>query len=518
MSSRWNDRLGVVDTIYEEEYEYSSSLSPSSPPTPLHSRVQSWSLATGKKTDVRIYVQGTCFHLHKEPLISRSCYLKRQLTELSQITLPLNITADTFFLIADYCYGNHVVITPFNVAALRTAADLLEMTQSKGKRDDNLKQLTETYFRRVITANRELTLITFRYCLRLLPESEATAFLVSRCLEALDLSDESEDLDACLVQVIALPAEEFQIIAESMQCRFISHDMLYKIIDLYIKEHSGEITEDQRVEICNLINCDKLSQPLLMHAVQNPRLPLRFVVRAMLIEQLNTRRAIIKTATNTNHDKHGNHHHHDNVVLGGGSSVTLGSLLRWDAATIEATQLKAEMEATNSRIESLEKELAGMKKQLEKSEKQRCLMEKLLLESEKEIKAREKGRFELEEREERSVMGSSRSASFHYGPREVKVERGQTGSASFATAFRFGFKGEGVTEKSVSSRPSCVNSATSNGKGWISRLKNTFGISKSSSKCRADRRSSGKYKNGTRSVDEVFASSPCDQTGIHYLG
>lgn len=39
--------LEVVETIYEEEYEFSSSSSslspaPSSPPTPLHSKVEAW--------------------------------------------------------------------------------------------------------------------------------------------------------------------------------------------------------------------------------------------------------------------------------------------------------------------------------------------------------------------------------------------------------------------------------------------------------------------------------------------
>ncbi|KAJ8765589.1 hypothetical protein K2173_014711 [Erythroxylum novogranatense] len=514
MSSMWNDHLGAVDTIYEEEYEYSSSSSspslspsPSSPPTPLHSRVQSWTLATGKKTDVMIYVQGTCFHLHKEPLTSRSLYFKRQLTGVSQITLPLNVRADTFCLIAQYCYGAHTVITPFNVAALMTAAELLEMTQTSGGRDGDLKQITETYFRRVIAVNRELASVVFRYCLQLLPESETMAFLVSRCLEALDFTK----LEACLDEVIDLPAENFQIIAESMQRRFISHDMLYRVIDLYIKEHGSKITEDQRAEICNFVDCDKLSQPLLLHAVQNPRLPLRFVVRAMLMEQLNTRRTINTTAANSHHVHKRNHHHLN--VFGGDSSMTLGSILRRDAATREAVQLKAEMEATNSRIQSLEKELASMKKLLQKSEKERNLMEKKLVKSEKETRVlecdlRETVMRELE-REGRSVMESPRSASFHYGPREAKVERGQTGSTSFASTFRFGLKGQAsVAEVSTTtSKPSCDNREH---KGWISRLKKTLGMPKSSS------RFSKEDANETmRNLTEVLVADSSSQNSAH---
>ncbi|GMJ08049.1 hypothetical protein like AT3G49900 [Hibiscus trionum] len=61
--------LGVVETIYEEEaYDDDDGDSPSllsSPPSPLHSRVEAWSSAMGCKTDVLIHVQGTAFHLHK---------------------------------------------------------------------------------------------------------------------------------------------------------------------------------------------------------------------------------------------------------------------------------------------------------------------------------------------------------------------------------------------------------------------------------------------------------------------
>ncbi|XP_058010421.1 BTB/POZ domain-containing protein At3g49900 isoform X2 [Hevea brasiliensis] len=427
------------------------------------------SQATGKQTDVLIYVQGTCFHLHKEPLASRSTYLKRQLTELSEITLPLNITAETFALVADFCYGTHVVLTPFNVAALRTAAEVLGMTDNK--RDENLRQITEKYFRRVIVVNRELAQIVFGSCLRLLPEAETTAFLLSRCVEA--LSDDGSEMDRVVDDIIDLAADEFEIVAETMHFRFTCHDVLYRIVDLYIQEHSGKITEEQKMEICNFIDCEKLSPQLLIHAVQNPRLPLRFIVRAMLIEQLNTRRAIFtSTAAATNHCAP--QHHEENEV------ITLGSILQRDAAVREAAQLKEEMDATNSRIESLEKELAGMKKLLQKSEKETSLMEKkLLVGSEKERSIMGLRRRKLE-REERSVMGSSRSASFHYGSTDAKIERGERGSTSFA-GFRLGVRGAKTGGSSHEDSPRSKKNIGI-GMGLIRRLKSTLWVSKSASK------------------------------------
>ncbi|CAK7339659.1 unnamed protein product [Dovyalis caffra] len=544
--SSWNE-LGVVDTIYEEEYEHSSSSSPSlppslysSPPTPLHSRVESWSLATRQKTDVKIYVMGTCFHLHKDPLTSRSSYLKRQLAELSEITLPLNITAQTFAIVADFCYGTHVVITPFNVAPLRIAAELLGMTETNGKRDENLKQITETYFRRIITVNRELVRVVFCSCLRLLPEAETTAFLVSRCVEALNSTGESEEmLDGCVDDVINLAAEDFQMVGESMQCRLDSHDVLYRIVDLYIKERSSMITEEQKIEICNLVDCDKLSTQCLVHAVQNPRLPLRFIVRAMLIEQLNTRRTLLRTTpTTTNHQYACGHQT--------GGSVSLGSILYRDAAVREAAQLKAEMDTTNSRIESLEKELARMKKLLQKSEKERISMEKkllqksevetramekvkvshksekLLLESEGEIKSGLGSRLEEilheSEMEERSIVKSSaRSASFHHEGREAnKIEKGERGSASFA-GFRLHFGGE-RTEKS--SLPKFAGN--NNGQGLINRLKGTLWMSKTASRCNSQSKSTkkkngnGDRSNGDEDIGVTYA--PSDHKRSRSLG
>ncbi|KAJ0040884.1 hypothetical protein Pint_27894 [Pistacia integerrima] len=415
---RWGN-LGVVETIYEEEHEYSSCTSSPSPspsptlsssPATLRSRVEAWSMAQGRKTDVLIRVQGTSFHLHKDPLTSRSVYLKRQLTDLSDLTLspPLNITAQTFSLIADFCYGAHLVLTPFNVAALRTAAELLQMTETNDD-DEDLREITEAYFCRVVTINREYALIVFRSCLSLLPEAETAAFLVSRCIDALSLTDEGYSMVNLFDDVVTLHAEDFEIVAESMSLRLSGHDVLYEIVDLYFKEHSGKLTEEQKTHICCYIDCNKFSSQLLLHAVQNPRMPLRFIIRAMLTEQLNTRRSIVSASYN-----HNSHRHHQYSR----DPITLGAILQRDAALREAAQLKAAMNATSSRIQNLENELDGMKKLLIETEKERSElteMNKLLVEPAEK---------------ERCVLVSGRSASFHHVTENSKIERGERGSVS----------------------------------------------------------------------------------------
>ncbi|KAI9113565.1 hypothetical protein K1719_015492 [Acacia pycnantha] len=479
--------LGVVETIYEEECEFSSSssssVSPSllSPPhTPLHSRVHAWSLATGRETDILIRVQGTCFRLHKERLTSRSSYLKRRLTEaVSDFSLspPLNITAEVFTLIAEFCYSSDVQITPSNVAALRTATELMGMTEAKGIEEENLGHVTEAYFRGVIAINQEYASMVLRSCLPLLPEAETTAFLVSRCIEALKLADGGHIEDVtCLDDVVAMNPQDFLVVADSMCGRFRNHDVLYQIVDLYLKENNfGKLAEEQKAEICNCVDCTKLSPQTLVECVQNPRMPLRFIIRAMLVEQLNTRNSIVSAAA-VSHHLHRTaattttHRHHHCSELQDRNSTTLGDHLHHEAIVHHSAHLRAAMESTSSRIQSLENELRGMKK--------------LLLESTTH-------QAEPLERPRRSKMlDSERPKSFHYVPSENgnnKIERGERGSVSSAS-FRFDSRIMAIPEAGRSSlyEESCeFNNGTPKAtKSFRQRLmnglKNAFRVSSSS--------------------------------------
>lgn len=177
------------------------------------------------------------------PLAQRSGYLKRQLDESSEITLspPLNITEDTFTLVADYCYGINVVITPFNVVSLRVASELLEMTDIDGDDEESLGQMAEAYFRRAISLSREYALIGFRACLLLLPEAETTASLASRCVEALSKFDDvDDDFLSCVEEVGEVPPDDFEMLVESVRDRLSgSHDLLYRIVDIYLKVNTS---------------------------------------------------------------------------------------------------------------------------------------------------------------------------------------------------------------------------------------------------------------------------------------
>lgn len=372
----WRD-LGVVETIYEEEHEDLSNCS--SPPattsangalSSLKSRVEAWSKETGLDTDVLIHVHDLCFHLHKEPVASRSRYFRRQLKESNDkvVYLPSEITAETFVLVACFCYDCDIVITPFNIVALRIAAELLDMTDNNCKDDGNLLQKTEAYFCQAVAVNREYATIVLRTCLKQLPEAEETAFLASRCIEALVLTEGIDSVSSdWLDGVRSLTVDELQMIADSMKERFTrNHDLLYRIVGFYLEEHNGKLTEDQKVRICASVDCNKLSQPLLMHVVQNPKMPLRFAIRAMLAEQLTTRQSVYSVTATTNCLSKP---HNSNKCM------TLGAILQRDAALRQATQLKTTMEVTSARIISLERELMSMKKRLLDSNNKREMLE-----------------------------------------------------------------------------------------------------------------------------------------------
>lgn len=219
------------------------------------------------------------------------------------------------------------------------------------------------------------------------------------------------------------------------------------LILFYGQGCSGKLTEEQKTHICNSIDCNKLSPPLLLEAVQNPTMPLRFMVRAMFVEQLNTRRSIL-SATDSSQPRC---RQPQRIILSSKGdddpTITLGAILQRETAARQASHLKAAMDATSSRIVSLEKELSVMKKLLNESETQRI-----------------------------SIMESARSASFHYGSQN-KIERGERGSASSAS-LRFCVRGERVGEGSSSSLEETPRTRKNMRRRLMDGLKTAFRASK----------------------------------------
>ncbi|XP_061347085.1 BTB/POZ domain-containing protein At5g03250-like [Gastrolobium bilobum] len=115
---------------------------------------QSWLCSTGLPSDVIIEIKETSFHLHKFPLISRSEVLESFMKELSseneKSVLELHDLpggAKAFLLVAKFCYGVKMELTPLNVVTLRCAAEYLQMTEDYG--EGNLIIQTENFLNHI---------------------------------------------------------------------------------------------------------------------------------------------------------------------------------------------------------------------------------------------------------------------------------------------------------------------------------------------------------------------------------
>lgn len=155
------------------------------------------------------------------------------------------------------------------------------------------------------------------------------------------------------------------------------------ILYIFVKENKFEkVTEEERSGICNSIDCTKLSSETLVECVQNPRMPLRLVVRAVMLEHLNTRHSIALAGAQRHQLRFENNTRRQRQRQRR-RSMTLGDFLYRDATLRETAKLKTMMDSTDARIRSLEEEV-------------RCMNRVLLRECQV------------------SVLGSERSASFHF--------------------------------------------------------------------------------------------------------
>ncbi|XP_015942614.2 BTB/POZ domain-containing protein At5g03250-like [Arachis duranensis] len=149
---------------------------------------QNWLCSTGLPSDVIVEIGETSFHLHKFPLISRSELLEtimKEDNEKSVIELhELPGGAKAFLLIAKFCYGVKMELTPSNVVSLRCAAEYLQMTEDYG--EGNLIIQTENFLNHIFTYWTD-TLRALRTCEEdVLPFAEEL-HITSRCIQSLVL-------------------------------------------------------------------------------------------------------------------------------------------------------------------------------------------------------------------------------------------------------------------------------------------------------------------------------------------
>ncbi|KAI4297494.1 hypothetical protein L6164_037383 [Bauhinia variegata] len=150
---------------------------------------QAWFCTTGLPSDIVVEVGEMSFHLHKFPLLSRSGFLERQISEFSEAEEECAIKlsdipggAKTFELVAKFCYGVKLELTASNVVYLRCAAEHLEMTEEYG--EGNLISQTESFLNQVALKSWKDSLKALQSCDDVLSYADKL-HITKRCIVAL---------------------------------------------------------------------------------------------------------------------------------------------------------------------------------------------------------------------------------------------------------------------------------------------------------------------------------------------
>lgn len=110
----------------------------------------------------------------------------------------------------------------------------------------------------------------------------------------------AELIEEFLVEVasdIDLKTDTFAALAEMSMAASLgtqrNSDGIYRAIDIYLDKHRY-LTEQEREEVCRVLDCRKMSPEACEHAAKNERLPVRFVVQMLFVSHLQLRDTITK--------------------------------------------------------------------------------------------------------------------------------------------------------------------------------------------------------------------------------
>lgn len=149
-------------------------------------RTSEWVFSQEIPTDVTVIAGGTSFSLHKFPLVSRSGYIRKLVSEsvdadLSIIELyDIPGGADAFELATKFCYGVNFEISTENISMLRCVAEFLEMSEDYAV--GNLIGRTEAYINEVALTSLAGAVFILCSCENLFPVAENVK-LVNRCID-----------------------------------------------------------------------------------------------------------------------------------------------------------------------------------------------------------------------------------------------------------------------------------------------------------------------------------------------
>ncbi|KAH1105962.1 hypothetical protein J1N35_009730 [Gossypium stocksii] len=149
-------------------------------------RTGQWVFSQEIPTDVIVEVGEANFNLHKFMLVAKSNYIRKLIMETTEADLTrINLSEipggpEIFEKAAKFCYGVNFEITVHNVAALRCAAEYLQMTDKYC--DNNLAGRTEDFLSQVALSSLSGAVVVLKSCEDLLPMAEELK-IVQRCID-----------------------------------------------------------------------------------------------------------------------------------------------------------------------------------------------------------------------------------------------------------------------------------------------------------------------------------------------
>ncbi|CAI0405605.1 unnamed protein product [Linum tenue] len=153
-------------------------------------RTSDWIFSHEISSDVTVHAGGASFSLHKFPLLSKSGYIRKLVSEssdadLSEIQIPeIPGGPEAFELAAKFCYGINFEISTENIAVLRCVAEYLEMTEDCSV--GNLVSRAEAYLNEVVLKSLTGAVSVLHHSESLGHIAEKVK-LVSRCIDAIAL-------------------------------------------------------------------------------------------------------------------------------------------------------------------------------------------------------------------------------------------------------------------------------------------------------------------------------------------
>ncbi|KVI02640.1 BTB/POZ fold, partial [Cynara cardunculus var. scolymus] len=186
-----------------------------------NSKGQAWFCTTGLPSDVVVDVDDMTFHLHKFPLMAKCRKLHELITEQEANVTPDSVGVErnseqeneeiqedkaekaedekqeqychvtfpgfpggpeTFEMAAKFSYAVKIELTPSNVAPLRCAGEVLEMTEEYC--EGNLISKTERFLSQTVFRSLRDSIETLKSCEHLIPLAESLG-IVERCIDSI---------------------------------------------------------------------------------------------------------------------------------------------------------------------------------------------------------------------------------------------------------------------------------------------------------------------------------------------